>query len=172
MHQESTLDVIRRRRTIRKYHTDAVPEDVVKQLLEAAMCAPSAGDEKPWDFIVCTDRAVLDKIEGAHPYAFMMKQVPAAIVVCCDMKLEHLKNHAVLGCSAAVENILIAAESLKLGAAWLGIYPEADRIGNFKKLFGLPEHIMPFALVPLGHPGEEKLMKDRFDPARVHNNKW
>jgi nitroreductase len=171
-HQDSTIDVIHRRRTIRKYKTDAVPDNIVQDILDAGMCAPSAGDEKPWDFVVVTERKLLDQIAVIHPYALMLSQVPVAIVVCCDMKLEHLKNHAVLGCAAATQNMLLAAESLHLGAAWLGIYPEADRIANFRKLFDLPEHIMPFALIPVGHPGEEKLPKGRFDASRVRYNKW
>ena len=171
-HQDSTLDVIRRRRSIRKYHSTPVSDTVLQELVEAGMCAPSAGDEKPWDFIVITERMLLDKIAVIHPYALMMSQVPVAIVVCCDMKLEHLKNHAVIGCAAATENILLAAESLKLGAVWLGIYPEADRVANFKKLFELPDNIMPFALIPVGQPAEEKLPRGRFDASRVRYNKW
>ncbi|MFA6450482.1 MAG: nitroreductase family protein [bacterium] len=171
-HHDTPLEVIRRRRTIRKFHSDPVPDNIVQELLEAGMCAPSAGDEKPWFFLAITERTILDKMAVIHPYALMMSQVPVAIVVCCDMNHDHLKNHAVLGCAAATQNILLAAEANKLGAAWLGIYPEADRIANFKKLFDLPDHIMPFALIPVGHPGEEKLPKGRFDASRIRYNKW
>ncbi len=171
-HGQETLDAIKRRRTTRKFKADAVGDDVLRELLEAAMCAPSAGDERPWNFIVCTERTLLDKLAETHPYALMLKQAPAAIVVLCDMTHEHLKNHAALGCAAATENILIAAEAKRLGAAWLGVFPEKDREEAFRKLFGLPAHITPFALVPVGHPAEEKLPKDRFDASCVRYNKW
>jgi nitroreductase len=160
------------RRSIRLYAPKLVPSNVVQDILRAAMCAPSAGNERPWHFIVLTDRLILDEIPKIHPFAAMVKQAQTAVVICGDVMLEKYKGYWVLDCSAATQNLLIAAHAKGLGAVWCGVYPSEERVMNFKKLFGLPEHIVPFSLVPLGFPAEEKPAVERFDVSRIHENRW
>ena len=166
------MKAILTRRSIRKYKPQAVPDEIITELLTAAMCAPSAGNEQPWEFVVINDRKLLDKIPEFHPYATMLKEAPVAILVCGDLKREKHKGYWVQDCSAATENILIAVNEKKLGAVWLGIYPREERVAGLRKLLGIPENIVPFSLIAIGYPAEVKEPADRFDPVRVHQNRW
>jgi nitroreductase len=166
------LTAICSRRSIRLYTDKPVARETVRELLQAAMSAPSAGNERPWHFLVLTDRSLLDAIPTFHPYSAMLKHASTAILVCADPLLEKHKGYWVLDCSAATENLLLAAHAKGLGAVWCGVYPTEDRVANFRKLLHLPGHIVPFSLVPLGFPAELKPGEDRLDPSRVHENRW
>ena len=166
------LDAIFSRRSIRKYTAEPVTEEQITVLLKAAMAAPSAGNEQAWQFIVIRDRTLLDAVPAFHPYAAMVKQAPAAIVVCGDLSLEKFKGFWSQDCSAAAQNILLAATAQGLGAVWTALHPMADRVAGMRKLLGLPEHIVPLALIPVGHPAEHPGRADRFDAARVRKDRW
>ena len=167
-----TMEAIRKRRSIRKYTKEPVPAQTVKELLTAAMYAPSAGDAQPWQFVVVDRRDLLDKVETVHPYAAMAREAPLAILVCGDLKLEKYPGNWIADCSAATQNLLLAAHEKGLGTVWCGVYPNADRIPAFRKFFNLPEHVVPLALVVVGHPAEKKPTPVRFKKERVHENTW
>ncbi len=160
------------RRSIRTYTSKPVPEELVTELLRAAMAAPSAGNEQPWHFIVVRDRATLDSIPKFHPYSAMVKHASVAIVVCGDLSREKFKGFWVQDCSAATENLLLAASAKGLGAVWTALHPMEDRVSGMRKLLGLPENVIPLALVPLGFPAEQPGRAERFDPGRVHRERW
>jgi len=166
------LEAILTRRSIRQFTDQAVSEAVIEDLLRAAMSAPSAGNQQPWQFVVITDRQILDTIPSIHPYSAMLRQAPLAILVCGDEHLETHKGYWVQDCSAATQNLLLAAHARGLGAVWLGIYPRMERVTGLRKLLGLPEHVVPLALVAIGHPAEHLPPADRYDAARVHRNRW
>ena len=166
------IDSILTRRSIRKFTSKPVPEDLIKKLLQCAMSAPSAGNERPWHFIVIKERGILDEVPKVSPYAAMAREASVAIVICCDINLDTHNGYWVQDCSAAVQNILIAAHALGLGAVWTGLYPKEDRVKGIQKLLGLPSHVMPLALVPIGYPAEKKEKEDRFDNNRVHYDHW
>ncbi len=166
------MDAILSRRSIRKYTTEPVPEHMIKELLETAMSAPSAGNEQPWHFIVITDRQILDEIPQCHPYSHMIREAPVAILVCCDLQLDKHDGLWVQDCAAATENLLIAVQAQGLGAVWLGVYPREQRITGLRNLLGIPEHVVPFSLIPVGYPGEQKPRANRYDNSRVHYNSW
>ena len=166
------LEAIHGRRSIRSYTQEPVTEAQINQLLRAAMAAPSAGNQQPWHFVVLDDRAVLDRVPDFHPYSAMLRQAPAAVVVCADLRLEKHAGYWVQDCSAATQNLLLAAHALGLGAVWLGFHPREDRVRGARKLLGLPEEVAPLAIVALGHPAESKGPIDRYDPSRVHRNRW
>jgi len=160
------------RRSIRRFTSQPVSDEIIQDLLRAAMSAPSAGNEQPWEFVVITDRKILDEIPKVHPYAQMCREASAAILVCCDVTRETHQGFWVQDCSAATENILIAVNDKGLGAVWVGVYPREDRVEGLRKLVKLPAYIIPFALIPVGYPAETKPPSGRFDPARIHRNKW
>ena len=160
------------RRSIRKYTPDAVSERDMEELLRAAMAAPSAGNEQPWHFVVITERKLLEAIADFHPYAGMARLAPAAILACGDPSLEKYPGYWVQDLSAAVENLLIAAHGKGLGAVWVGVYPTEERVAKMRELLRIPESIIPFALIPFGHPAEEKPPSERFIPERIHRNGW
>ncbi|MPM59535.1 NADPH-flavin oxidoreductase [bioreactor metagenome] len=166
------MDSILKRRSIRKYKNIKVSDEVVEDLLRAAMAAPSAGNEQPWEFVVLRDKEVMKKITEIHPYSKMLLNSDVAIVICGDEEKEVFKGYWVQDCSAATENILLAAQDMGLGAVWLGVYPIADRVEKIKELLGLPGNVIPLSIVPVGYPDEEKTSADRFDEARIHLNRW
>ena len=168
----STVADILSRRSIRKYTAEPVPETVINELLEAAMSAPSANNEQPWHFLVINDHRILDEIPKYHPYSSMLEEAPLAIAVCGDLRSEMNEMYWVQGCSAATENLLIAAKAKGLGAVWLGVYPREDRVTGIQKLLGLPEHIKPLNIVPIGYPAETKPPTNRYDSSRIHHNRW
>ncbi len=167
-----TLSAIFSRRSVRIYTPKPVPHDTVTDIVRAAMYAPSAGNERPWHFVIMTDRALLDEIPKFHPYAAMLKHASTAVLVCGDVTLERHKGYWVLDCAAATQTMLLAAHAKGLGSVWCGVYPAEDRVENFRKLLKLPDHIVPFSLIPLGFPAEEKKPMERFDAARIHDNWW
>jgi nitroreductase len=127
------MNAILNRRSIRKYKDIKVSDETIEQLLKAGMAAPSAGNEQPWEFVVLRDKEIMKKITEIHPYSQMLLSTDAAIVVCGDESKEVFKGFWVQDCSAAAENILIAAEDMGLGAVWLGVYPMADRVDAYKR---------------------------------------
>ena len=167
-----TLTAINVRRSIRKYTGAAVAEETILRLIRAAMAAPSAGNERPWHFIVISERELLDAIPKFHPYAAMLPQASVAILVCGDLTLEKHRGYWVQDCSAAAENLLLAAAALGLGAVWTGVYPEEERVSAMRRLLRIPDHVVPLALIPLGYPAEHPGPVDRFDPGRIHRNGW
>ena len=160
-----------KRRSIRAFHRDKpVEEKDIKALLEAGMAAPSARNLKPWHFIVVTDREMLDKLSVAHPYAEMLREATLCIVVCADPEIS--ERYWVQDCSAATENILIAAANIGLGAVWLGCHPREERKKAIKPLLGIPENIELLSLIAIGHPAEEKEPRTQYDETRVHRERW
>ena len=166
------MDAILARRSIRKYTEEPVSAEDERALLEAAMAAPSAGNEQPWQFVTIRERATLDAIPKFHRYAQMLKAAPLAILVCGDPGPGGRRAYWEQDCSAAVENILIMAQSRGLGAVWLGVHPERDREEQCRKLIGVPDDIVPFAIVSVGHPAETKPPSRRYDDARVRRERW
>ena len=165
-------DILFERRSIRSYTSEPVGEVSLKRILEAAMAAPSAHNEQPWHFIVIKDRPVLEKIAQVHPYAKMCANAPLAILVCSDPSLEKSEGYAPVDCGNATMNLLLAAQAEGLGGVWVGIYPKKDRMGELQSILSIPPGIIPFALVPLGHPAEAKGKENRYKEERVHHNKW
>lgn len=166
------MDAILSRRSIRKYTPEPVPETVIDELLEAAMSAPSANNEQPWHFVIIDDRQILDEIPKYHPYSRMLKDAATAIAVCGDLQSGASEAYWVQDCSAAAENILIAANAKDLGAVWLGVYPREERVTAIQKLLGLPARVIPLCLVSIGYPAEKKPRANRYDSSRIHHNQW
>jgi len=164
------INTIFARRSIRKYTAKRVSKNVVKTMLEAAMAAPSASNLKPWHFIVVTDRQILHELAQAHPHGKMLSEAPLCIAVCGDTAISD--SFWMQDCSAATQNLLLAATALGLGAVWLGVYPRQDRINNIRKALKLPETIVPLNLISIGHPAEKKEPRTQYDEQRVHHQHW
>ncbi|MFC1987007.1 nitroreductase family protein [Chloroflexota bacterium] len=166
------LEAILTRRSIRKYTKDPVPENIVRELLAAAMSAPSSEGERPWYFTVITERALLNEISAKVKYSEMLRGATLAIAVCSALNLQTSDGFWVQDCSASTQNILLAAHARGLGAVWIGLYPVENRAVSIQNILGLPEDVIPFSLVSIGYPAEIKMRVDRYDEARVHYNQW
>ncbi len=168
------FEAIHTRRSIRAFTDEPVDEAALTEVLRAAMAAPSAGNAQPWHFVVIDDRAVLDAIPDIHPHAAMCRQAPLAVAVAAELALEKFPGFGywTLDCSAAVQNLMLAARGLGLGTVWCGIYPRTERMEGLARLLGLPDGVLAHALVALGHPAQEFKRVDRFKPERIHRNVW
>lgn len=167
---EELIKAILARRSIRKYTAEPVSDGKITKLLEAAMAAPSASNRRPWHFVVVTDRGRLDELAEDHPYGKMLFEAPLCIAVCGDPGAS--SRHWVQDCSAATENLLLAAVALGLGAVWLGVHPSEERVATVRRALGIPEAIVPLNLVSIGNPAEEKEPRTQYDDARVHRERW
>ena len=166
---KAVLENIAERKSVRKYLNKSVEEDKIDAMVKAGMAAPSGMDRRPWEFVVVTDREALDSMAAKLPYAKMLTNAPLAIVVCGDTTRS---SYWYLDCSAATQNVLLAAEALGLGAVWTAAYPYEDRIDVVRQNTGLPENIVPLCVIPIGYPDGPQKAKDKFDPQRVHRNKY
>jgi nitroreductase len=168
------LDFVFGRRSIRVYSLGAVAEQTVTQLLEAAMAAPSAMGKDPWRFVVVRDKQMLSALAGLHPGAAMLSSAAVAIVACGDLDAafgRHL-SYMLQDCSAAIENLLLAAHALGLGGCWVGVHPDEGGIKRVKELLALPGPIIPIAVIALGQPGEQPGPRTRYNPDYVRREKW
>jgi nitroreductase len=176
MSQQPTKDVftiIHQRKSVRQYLEHPVPAEKIETMLRAAMAAPTARNIQPWQFYVITNRKVLDQLAAELPYAKMLNEAPLAIVVAGDTQKgnpneEQIFNWA-LDCSAATQNLLLAAEALGLGAVWTGVYPYKARVVAVSKALELPPHIIPLNVIPIGYPLMDDQPKDKWDAEKV---KW
>ncbi len=168
------LGFILGRRSIRVYRPGEVSEEAVRRILEAAMAAPSAVAKDPWRFVVVRNPATLGRIADVLPNGGMLRDAAVGIIVCGDLEAAHDRQLSYLlqDCAAAVENLLLAAHALGLGACWLGIHPREERIRKISEILALPSSVIPVAGVAIGWPGEEKESRTRYNPANIHHEKW
>ena len=164
------MEEIFNRRSIRKYTDQPVEKEKIEKLLRAAMQAPSAWNQQPWEFIVVQDRAKLQRLSAVSPYAKMLAEAPLALILLGNAGRIKYPDYWQQDMGAAAENILLAAVSLGLGAVWLGIHPTKVRIKEIRAMFGLKEDSWPYCMISVGYPGKGQQNKfvDRFDETRVH----
>ncbi len=167
-----TLEAIHTRRSIRKYEDRPVSAELMQKLLAAAMQAPSARNQQPWQFIVIDDPRLLAQIGQTFSNARMAQQAPVAILICGDLQEETSPGYWVVDCAAAAENMLLAAHALGLGAVWTGVYPREERMAGLTRLLGVPQHVIPHSLIVVGHPAEQPPAQDYYRPERVRQNHW
>ncbi len=138
------------------------------------MAAPSAMTKDPWRFVVARDQTTLARLAEALPGGKMLPTGSLAIVVCGDLDaaFEQQVGYLVQDCSAAIENLLLAAHALALGACWVGVYPSQDCMRKLRDLFGMPSRIVPVAAIAIGLPGEQLEARTRYQPEFVHREKW
>lgn len=169
-----SIEMILSRRSVREYTDEPVSDSDLKAMLDAAMAAPSAMHTDPWHFIVLRNRAALDLLADGLPYGKMLKHAPLGIIVCGDMDKAHRGELSYLlqDCSAAIENLLLGAHLQKLGAVWLGVHPNEERMDYIRKNFEIPEGVLPLAAVAVGHPAEHPEPRTRYTDDAVHFERW
>lgn len=153
--------------SIRKYQDRPVEREKTEALLRAAMQAPSAGNQQPWEFYVVTDKKKLRALSEVSPYAGMTKNAPAAIVSVYRRECL-LPEYVQIDLSIAMENLWLETRAQGLGGVWLGIAPIEERMKAVEEILGLPSSVRAFAVFPYGYPAEERRQQDRFDPSRIH----
>lgn len=161
------MNSIFHRTSIREYKDAEIEKEKLEQILRAAMAAPSACNQQPWEYYVVTDRQKLEQLSASSPYAGCAKEAPLAFVACYRKECM-APEYAQIDLSASVENLLLEADAQGLGAVWLGIAPIQERMDKVAAVLDLPEGLKAFAIIPCGYPKEEKPQQDRYDVSRVH----
>lgn len=167
---EAIIQNIMTRTSVRAYTDQAIGKDTIEAILKAGMAAPTAVNAQPWHFVAVTNRAILDSLATSNPNARMLHQAPLAIVVCGDITktLEGKgREFWIQDCSAATENILLAAHAYGLGAVWTAAYPIDDRMASISTTLQLPETIVPLCAIIIGHPAENPEPKDKWKEENV-----
>jgi len=169
---QAVLDNIHARKSVRSYTDEPVTPEQVETLLRAAMAAPSGKNVQPWRFVVVTQLETKKKL--AIGFNKMIAKAPVVIVVCgkTTNMLGGTNNNWTADCAAATENLLLAAESLGLGAVWTACYPYDDRMLPTIEALGLPDNVKPYCIVPVGHPAGDNKPKDKWNPENIHYEKW
>lgn len=163
------------RTSVRLYKEKSVSDELVELILYAAMSAPSGVNKQPWEFIVVNDRKLLTELSDSLPYAKMASKAPLAIIVCGNKERFLDGDDSTLweqDLSAASENILLAANSLGLGAVWTCLYPHSDREEAVRKVLSIPDNLIPFNLIPIGYPDHSHQPMDKWHPERIHYNEF
>ena len=162
------MNEIFRRISVRKYTDEPVEPEKIEQILRAAMAAPSAGNQQPWEFYVVRDRAVIKALSECSPYAACAAGASVVIVPCMRTKGLRWERLGQIDLSCAVENMLLEITFLGLGGVWLCVTPETERMEKADAALGLGDDLHAFAIVPVGYPAEERPQQDRFDESRIH----
>lgn len=172
---QAVINNIMTRTSVRNYTAEAVSQEQIETMLRAGMAAPTAVNRQPWHFVVVTDREKLNALAEANRGTGMAKKAPLAIVVCCNMEkaLEGTgRGFWIQDCSAATENILLAAHALGLGAVWTGLYPNEERSNTVRTLLKAPENIVPLCTIVIGHPQEPSQPKNKWNPDNISYNEY
>jgi len=176
MKDNPTLATIFARKSVRRYTGQAPTLDQLTLLVKAGMAAPTAVNRQPWEFIIVTDAGKLAQLNERLPYAKMTAKAGSAIVVLGDRDRQHKgpdTDYWITDCSAAIQNILLAAESLGLGAVWTAAYPDPERVTAVREVLGVTAgHLIPLAVIPVGTPTGEDQPKDKWDRERVFLNEY
>jgi len=172
---KAIVENIMTRTSIRQYMDQPISADTIETLLRAGMAAPTAVNKQPWHFVAVTDKDILAQLATANPNAGMMAKAPLAIIVCGDMQ-KTLEGQGrafwIQDCSAATENILLAAHALGLGGVWTGLYPNDERVAAVREILKAPEYIVPLCAIVLGYPAEQPEPKDKWKPENVSYNEF
>ncbi len=162
------------RRSIRRWKEDAVDEALIKDVLKAAMFAPSSHNLKNWEFIVVTDDQKKDLLGDVQPYVKLVKRAPVAVVVCGDPSIsKEAEGFWVQNCSAAMQNLLLAIHAKGMGGVWCGVHPMADAEMAVKEILNIPEHLIPLGICAFGFPERESARQpERFDETKIHYNSF
>ncbi len=166
------MEAIFNRTSIRKYKEKPVEKEKIEKLLRAAMQAPSAVNEQPWEFIVIENKETLNKLSGMSPYSKMVANSAVTFVIVANKDKLRVSDAWQQDLGAATENLLLEATYLGLGAVWLGTAVSEENMNFVKKLFKLPENIIPYAVVPVGYPDQNSTVVDRFNEDSVHYEKF
>lgn len=162
------MNIIFKRKSVRRYLDIDVDDSTIEQIIRAGMAAPSAKNQRPWEFYVVRDKDTLQKLAACSPYGRPMANAPVVIVACYRTKDLYEPMMTLLDMSCCCENMLIQAAALDMGSVWLSFAPHPERQEPAKKVLNLPEDLEVFAVLPVGYPVGETKLTDRFDPARIH----
>ncbi len=166
------MESILNRTSVRKFQDRQIAADELQQILKAGFAAPSAKNTQPWEFLVVQNPQTLMKMATFTPYAAPIGRARLGMLVCADTNCNPIIEYCQQDCAAATENMLIAAKDLDIGSCWIGVYPNEERIVPIREYFKLPENIMPMWMIAFGYPAENPKVKDKWNEAKIHYEKY
>lgn len=168
------IKTIKNRKSVRHFTGESVSKEDLDKILKCAMCAPTAMNKQPWSFIVISEKKNIETLADSLHNSEMYRKAGAIIIVCAipEKTIEGRTEFAIIDCSLAGENILLAVESLGLGAVWTAAYPDERRMNLLRNLLGIPGNVIPVNIIPIGHPTGEDKPKDKFKEDNIHREKW
>ena len=173
--KNEAIENLMTRVSVREFTGEKISAEQIDTLLRAAMAAPSALNKQPWAFVVVTDEKIIAQLGESLPYSRCSNHPACAFIPCGDLSKTiegDLAAFWINDVSAAIENLLLAAHAMGLGAVWTGLHPDMNRVSMVQQLLGLPEHIIPLCVVPVGVPAEQPAVKDKYKPENIHYNGW
>ena len=173
--KNEAIENLMTRVSVREFTGEKISAEQIDTLLRAAMAAPSALNKQPWAFVVVTDEKIIAQLGESLPYSRCSNHPACAFIPCGDLSKTiegDLAAFWINDVSAATENLLLAAHAMGLGAVWTGLHPDMNRVTMVQQLLGLPEHIIPLCVVPVGIPAEQPAVKDKYNPENIHYNGW
>ena len=173
--KNEAIENLMTRVSVREFTGEKISAEQIDTLLRAAMAAPSALNKQPWAFVVVTDEKNIAQLGESLPYSRCSTHPACAFIPCGDLSKTiegDLAAFWINDVSAATENLLLAAHAMGLGAVWTGLHPDMNRVTMVQQLLGLPEHIIPLCVVPVGVPAEQPAVKDKYKPENIHYNGW
>ena len=164
------MDVIRMRRSVRKFTEEEISDNDIKTIIDAGINAPSAMNQQPWEFIVIKDKNVLNKLSEKLSPLYAKSMVT---IILCQRK-DGLKSPTRVSqdMSACMQNMMLEATRLGIGSCWIGTYPDLNHMNPIIELLEIPSNIEPFCGLVLGYPLEEDAFKVVSRTAKVHINKY
>lgn len=162
------MNSIFERTSVRKYKNEPLKKEQIDLILKAAFCAPSAANRQPWQFIVVQNKQTLADLSKMTPYSGLLKDAAMAIVVCADKSKNPILDYCQQDLAAATQNMLLEAKDLGIGSCWIGVYPNEDCYLAINQYFKLPKGIVPMWMVAFGYPDQKEIIKDKFDPNKIH----
>lgn len=166
------LEAIMTRRSIRRFTGEIISDENLELILKAGFQAPSAHNREPRDFVVIKEKSVLSEISEFHRYAKMLPKAGCGIVICGDKTKQEELGFLIADCSASIQNMILVAHGLGLGAVWCGLYPVSEYVENTSRILGLPKHIIPIGMVVVGEKDEDREITDRFNPECIHYDSY
>lgn len=168
----NVFETIVTRRSYREFTGKKIHNEMINTLLRAAFAAPTASNKQSWEFVVVKDPEQLRLIGDTKNKTEMVLDAGVVFVVCGSKTRQDQEGFLVQDASAATQNLLLAAEGLGLGAVWLSCYPRENMVSEVTEILNLPEDVIPITMVAVGYRTALKDPVNRFDPAKVHYNKW
>lgn len=165
-------NIIFKRRSLRKYLDKEIEQEKINLILQAAMLAPTACNQREWEFIVVKDKKILEQLGKVTPYTTPVSIAPLAIIPVANKKLMARDDYWEQDMGAVCENILLEAVECGLGGVWLGIAPHKDKMNIVSKILDIPDNVLPFSIIALGYSPYELEERNKYEESKVHYNKY
>ncbi len=162
------MEEIYERRSYRKYNEKNIEDDILKEILKAGMNAPSSWNSKPWEFIIVSDKTILESLSQVTDFSGMIANCNKAIVVVGKDEKKHWQQDL----AACTQNILLMATKKEIGSCWIGVAPDEVNEKKVKDILNVPQEYRAFSIISLGYYDTKKENNNIFSEDKIHYNNF